>query len=293
MKPQFIKVPVDEAKSFRVTDEEVSYFYNPLHFHPELELTYVIKGKGTRFIGYHVESFFPGDLVLVGPNLPHCWKNDPEYYSKNSNLTAQAIVVQFKQDFAGSQLFELPELLSLKNLVTDARRGIKLYGKTREKIKGKLDCLLKQSGTARITNLLEILEIMALSVEKISLTEMDSNRSMAAIQMKRLNDVYQYTLHHFKEEISLKKISEVANMTPNAFCRFFRSHNRKTYVEFINEIRIANACKLLGNTNLPITQIAFDSGFNNLAHFNRVFKNHKKIVPFFYRKEHSKLEVKL
>lgn len=289
MKPQFIKVPVDEAHSFRVTDEVVSYFYNPLHFHPELELTYVLKGKGTRFIGYHVESFFPGDLVLVGPNLPHCWKNDPEYYAKNSNLKAQAIVVQFKEDFAGSVFFELPELLPLKNLILDSKRGIKIYGKTKEKIKVRLEILTNQTGTGRLTNLLEILDIMALSKEKTSLTEMDSHRLMPPVQMKKLNDVYQYTLDHFKEDVSLEEIAGVANMTPNAFCRFFKSHNRKTYIQFINEIRIANACKLLGNTSISITQIAYESGFNNLAHFNRVFKKHKKIVPFYYRKQQHRI----
>src|SRR5690554_6231690 len=128
MKPQLIKVPVDESNSFRITDEIVPNFYNPLHFHPELELTYVVKGKGTRFIGYHVESFHPGDLVLVGPNLPHCWKNDAEYYSQNSRMEAQAIVVQFKADFAGSDFFELPELLPIKKLIQNSQRGIKIYG---------------------------------------------------------------------------------------------------------------------------------------------------------------------
>lgn len=289
MKPQLIKVPVDGANSFRVTDEEVRYFYNPLHFHPELELTYVIKGKGTRFIGYHVESFFPEDLVLVGPNLPHCWKNDPEYYEENSKLKAQAIVVQFKQDFAGSAFFELPELVSLKSLVNNSKTGIRIHGKTKVRIREKMESLLKQSGTGRITTLLEILEIMATTDEKATLTEIDSHRSLPPIQIKRLNDVYQYTLDHFREDISLKKIAEIANMTPNAFCRFFRTHNRKTYVEFINEIRVANACKLLGGTSIPITQIAFESGFNNLAHFNRVFKAHKQMIPFFYRKEYAKL----
>lgn len=287
MKPQFIKVPVDEANSFRVTDEIVPYFYNPLHFHPELELTFIIEGKGTRFIGYHVDSFLPGDLVLVGSNLPHCWKNDAEYYSKNSNIKAHAIVVQFKEYFAGSAFFELPELLTIKKLIQNSKRGIKIYGKTKQVIKEKLKTLTKQSGIGRITSLLDILEVMALSTEKTYLTEMDSHRLIPPIQMKRLNDIYQYTLDHFKDNISLDEIAHVANMTPNAFCRLFKSHNRKTYVQFINEIRIANACKLLRDTSNSITQIAYESGFNNLAHFNRVFKKHKKIVPFSYRKKQS------
>lgn len=287
MKPQFIKVPVDDSNSFRVTDEIVPYFYNPFHFHPELELTYVLKSKGTRLIGYHVESFSPGDLVLVGPNLPHCWKNDAEYYTGNHLLQAQAIVVQFKENFGGPAFFDLPELLPIKRLIQDSKRGIRIYGKTKQKIKERLEALTRQSGTGRISGLLDILEIMALSKEKSNLTELDSSRLKPAIQMKRLNDIYQYTLDHFRENISLEEIARVANVTPNAFCRFFKSHNRKTYIEFVNEIRIANACKLLSHTSMGITEIAYESGFNNLAHFNRVFKKHKHMVPFTYRRQQS------
>lgn len=287
MKPQFIKVPIDEACSFRITAEIVPYFYNPLHFHPELELTFVIQGKGTRFIGYHVESFSPDDLVLVGANLPHCWKNDTEYYAENSSLKAQAIVVQFREDFAGPAFFDLPELQAIKNVIQDAKRGIKIYGKTKRKIKERLQAITKQKGAGRISNLLDILEAIALSREKVSLTEIDSNRLVPPVQMKRLNDIYQYTLDHFKENISLDDIAQVANMTPNAFCRFFRRHNRKTYIQFINEIRVASACKLLRDTSAGITQIAYDSGFNNLAHFNRLFKRYKKTRPYAYRKRQS------
>lgn len=286
MKPQFLKVPVDEANSFRVNDEIVPYFYNPYHYHPELELTCILEGKGTRFVGYHVESFCPGDLVLVGPNVPHCWKNDADHY-KGLDLKAQAIIVHFKEDFAGSAFFNLPELLPLKKLIQDSKRGIRMYGKARKKIKERLEMLPGQSGAGRLGNLLEILEMMALSKEKTSLTEIDSYRLMPPVQVKRLNDVYQYTLDHFRENISLEEIAQVANMTPNAFCRFFRSHNRKTYVQFINEIRIANACKLLGNTSAGITEIAYESGFNNLAHFNRIFRKHRKMTPFTYRKQRT------
>ncbi len=285
MKPKLINVVVDGMSSFRVNDEIIPHFYNPLHFHPELELTCILKSKGTRFVGHHVESFQPGDLVLVGPNVPHCWKNGPEYYHADPLLEAQAIVVQFREDFAGPAFFDLPELLPVKKLIYDSRRGIKVYGKSREKIKARLEMLPALAGVSRMTCLLEILEMMALSKEKISLTEIDPHRLMPPVQMKRLNDVYQYTLDNFRENIDIEQIAQVANMTPNAFCRFFKSHNRRTYTQFINEVRIAHACSLLSTTSLSITEIAYESGFNNLAHFNRMFRKHRKVVPFSYRKQ--------
>ncbi len=285
MKPKLLNVPVDGTSSFRVNDEIVPHFYNPLHFHPELELTYILKGEGTRFVGHHVESFQPGDLVLVGSNLPHCWKNGPEYYNADPSFEAQAIIVQFREDFAGPAFFDLPELLPVKKLVYDSKRGIKVYGKTRQKVKARLEMLPELTGVRRIACLLEALEMMALSKEKVSLTEIDTQRLVPLVQMKRLNDVYQYTLDNFRENIHIEQIAQVANMTPNAFCRFFRSHNRRTYTQFINEVRVAHACSLLSNTSLSITEIAYESGFNNLAHFNRVFKMHRKMVPFSYRKQ--------
>ncbi len=291
MNPRFIKVPNAEGHSFRISNEISPHFYNPFHYHPELELTYVIQSTGIRFVGSHTERFGPGDLVLVGANLPHCWKNDPEYFDEDSGLEAQAIVIQFTQDFAGERFFQIPEFLAINRMITDARRGIRFPGKSSQSIKKLLFELVDSKGIDRIVLLIKTLDLMAQSREKEILCHVSSAELMGKENLDRLNAIFEYTTKNFKESIPLEKICAIANLSPNAFCRYFKLHTRKTYREFVNELRLSNICKQLQETTLGVGQIAYSNGFNNLAHFNRTFKGKIKMSPMEYRNQFKNLEL--
>lgn len=284
MKPQLIRPPKEIDTSFRVNGDPHRYFYNPLHFHPELELTYIIQSHGTRFVGDSVENFSAGDMVLVGSNVPHCWKNHSDYFKTDSKLKAIAIVAQFAPDFAGS-LFDIPEMKALKKLITLAKRGIKITGKTRDIVANQLKALNQLSGYEKVRQLLDILNSIAHSNDLKLLVNEQWQVKSTPEETERLNSVYQHAMLHFDRHISINEIAEIAHMSDTAFCRYFKKHTRKTFSNFMNEIRIGYACRFLSESDLPVSQVALESGFVNLSNFIRQFNRIKGISPLQYRKK--------
>jgi AraC-like DNA-binding protein len=285
MLPQFVKVPDSPQTSFLLRDMVVPYFYNPYHFHPELELTYVSSGTGTRYIGDHIESFSEGDLVLVGSNLPHLWKNDKIYYQGDPYLKTHAIVIQFKEDFLGEQALELPEMKNIKKVIAQSRMGLKILNRNRDKIAALMQAMVDQSGAERIINLLFVLNIIAESKEIRTLSSRAFSMDATQLGLERINKVFAYIFENFSEEISLKKISDIANMSPTAFCRYFKTHTNKTFSAFIIETRVHHSCKLIMNENKSLSDIAFESGFSNLSYFTKQFKKTIGMAPREYRKK--------
>jgi len=285
MQPQFVKVPDSPQTSFLLRDMVVPYFYNPYHFHPELELTYVSRGTGTRYIGDHIESFSEGDLVLVGSNLPHLWKNDKIYYQGDPYLKTHAIVVQFREDFLGELALELPEMKNIKKMILNSRLGLKIQHKNRDKVASVMQAMVSQSGAERIISLLFVLNIIAESKDVKTLSSRAFSVDSTQIGLERINTVFAYIFENFSEEITLKKISDIANMSPTAFCRYFKAHTNKTFSSFIIETRIHHSCKLIMNENKSFSEIAFESGFSNLSYFTKLFKKTIGMTPREYRKK--------
>ena len=285
MKPTLIQVPSYDNYSFRVSPETVPYLYNPFHYHAELELTYILKSDGTRFVGDHIERFKSGDLVLVGSNLPHCWKNDSQYFQRNSGLEAKIIVVHFKEDFAGPGFFQLSELAHIGQLIRDAKMGIKFYGKDKKKICEQLRKLVESQGAERLTTLIHILDLMAKAEKKEALCSFYSPSNLSSENIDRLNKIFEYSLERLNENITLKEVSNLVSLTPTSFCRYFKLHTRKTYRQFLNELKVAHICRLLQQTDMSIAHIAYDNGYNNLSHFVRTFKRMKGLKPLEYRRK--------
>lgn len=283
MQAKFVKIPESPQVSFLIRDMNVPYFPNPYHYHPELELTYVIRGTGTRYIGDHIESFSEGDLVLVGSNLPHLWKNDKIYYQGDPYLKARAIVLQFKDNFLGEQLFELPEMKLIKKMIVKSRQGLKIQNNN--KIATLIKNMAQQSGAERIINLLLLLNIIAESnpTKLLSSTIFSGDSSQTGLD--RINNVFAYIFENFSDEISLDKISKIANLTPTAFCRYFKTHTNKTFSTFLTETRIYHSCKLIQNENRSLSEIAFDSGFNDFSYFSKMFKKIIGMSPKEYRQK--------
>jgi YesN/AraC family two-component response regulator len=287
MKAILQKVPVSTDASFAVQQFRSAYFDTPWHFHPELELVLVVQGTGNRFVGDHISNFNPGDLVLLGPNLPHWYRNDAVYYEQSSAMEAQSIVVQFTHDFLGHHFFHLPETAAIRKLLDKAVMGVEIYGSTREKVTAMMYAMQETQHMERLLQLLSMLHTIAGSEEYHLL----SNQGATGTNIRdseRINRIYEYVMQHFTEPIYLKEVAAIVNMCPSTFCRYFRKRTRKNFTFFLNEIRIGHACKMLIEEDLSITEICFMSGYNNVAFFNRQFKAIKKKTPLEFKQAYHR-----
>ena len=283
MKPKLLKVSLQPQQSFSVRHDSVPYFFKELHFHPELELVHIKKGSGTQFIGNHIQHFKAGDMIIVGSNIPHLWRCDEPYFKRNAKLKAEATVIHFLPEAFGESFFELPENKVIQKLFTKARLGISVHHKTKETIVEKLEQMLKCSGPRRIILLLEILTILSESKELRNINKKDVLLLQTEKEPDRMNSVLQYILNNFQNNITLTEIANISNLSPNAFCRYFKLRTNKTYTSFLIEVRINHACKLLTETSKSISDICYESGFNNFSNFNRYFKKSTNFTPLKYR----------
>jgi AraC-like DNA-binding protein len=257
------------------------------HYHPECELTYVRQGAGTRFIGDNVQHFGSGDLVLAGPNLPHCWVNDDKDDSDpNRN---DLIVLQFKPDCLGPDFLNSPDAQPLGKLFREARRGLKFNGESNREIVESLHRLQDESGLSRLTSFLHVLDLLCRSSEVEFLTSELYVTDAAEFHGGRMGKVLDYVRTNLANDITQCNVAELVGMTPQGFSRFFRATTGRTFVSFVNVLRIMEACRLLINTNLDIIDIAFDCGYANLSNFNRRFSELKQTTPREYRNQHGKL----
>lgn len=286
MKPHLLKVSLEPESSFDIRQNKGPNFYNQWHFHPEIELIYIHKGRGTRFIGNNVSRFESNELLLIGSNLDHMWRCDPEYFLKDSKLIAEVTVIYFHREFLGDRFFNSPELKSINSLLEKAKQGIKITGTTRDQLKDLIMKLSQASGIQRIVTLLTILDKIATTKEKQFINLMYHPIKFEEAEANRLNNVFHHILTNFQKKISLTDIASVANLSPKAFCRYFKSKTRKTYYTFLLEVRVTHACNLLLEKDMTVYEVCYESGFNNLSNFNRYFKKIMNKTPFEYKKEY-------
>jgi AraC-like DNA-binding protein len=285
MKAILQKVPVFTDASFAVQEFSSSYFNTPWHFHPELELVLIVQSTGKRFVGDHISDFAPGDLVLLGPSLPHWYRNDAPYYEHHPSLKAESIVVQFTKGFLGDAFFGLPETSGIRKVLDKSAMGIEILGNTRDKITQMMQDIRGLTGMERLLQLLGILHAIANTDDYQIL----SNQGATGVNIKdseRINKIFEYIMCNFTNPIYLHEIASIVNMCPSTFCRYFRNRTRKNFTFFLNEIRIGHACKMLIEEDLSITEICFMSGYDNVAYFNRQFKAIKQKTPKEFKQEY-------
>jgi AraC-like DNA-binding protein len=284
MKPHLLKIPLRQGQSFNIRYDIVPHFYDRWHFHPEIELVYIVKGSGRQFIGNHVHYYKPGDMILLGSDLPHLWKSDEQIVNQKHKAKVEAVVLHFMPGCLGDHFFELPENKAIQKLLKRAMQAISITRKTNQKVSAQMYELLEAKGTLRIILLLQLLTMLAASRDLTTICTEAEYQTMNKGETDRLNAVYQYILEHFTEEISLPEVARIGHLAPNSFCRFFKSRVKKTFSSFLLEVRVAHAVKLLSETDKSVAAVCFDSGFNNFSNFNRHFKSITGTTPLSYRK---------
>lgn len=289
MRPNRLAVPQNESRSFDLRHEHVPYFANPWHFHPELELNYVVAGTGTRFIGQSVERFSGEEIVLLGRNLPHYWKNDPVFYGPDRPYASEAMVVRFTEDFLGKPFLELPEMCRIQQLFSRATAGLRLLEPIRSRVAAGLFELMDQTGLHQLTALLMLLDELAASEAVAVVSPRYVPSQHLENQSERLNRVMAYLVGNFTEPFSLRHVADLASMNQAAFCRYFKSQTGQTLTQFVIDLRIRYACELLSKGDDSVTKVCFQVGFGNVSHFIQVFKKLRHQTPFEFRTQANKL----
>ncbi|MES2005609.1 MAG: AraC family transcriptional regulator [Bacteroidota bacterium] len=282
MKPLLHKLPIASDASFLYKVLDCDYFSNPWHFHKEFELVLIDKSRGTRFIGDNVRYFEEGDLSMIGSNIPHLFRNSEEYYAKNSTLKAKSIFIHFTKDFLGNHFFDLPEMKQVNKLLDKSALALDIQGKTKKYIIGKLKDMQNEKPPQRLLSLLEILIRLSQSNDLKPLLSPGFSANTSG-DSDKINHVFQFIMQHYTEEIYVQEIASKLNMSVAAFSRYFKHHTRKTFSDYVTEIRIGHACKLLMENNHSISEISYQSGFDNLSNFYRHFNRIIGIVPKEYR----------
>lgn len=270
--------------SFLVRKFNKTAFTAPYHSHPEYELTLILQGAGRRYTGSNMDNFANGDLVLLGSDLPHCWKLEKAGCAQEE---ASAIVVQFADDFLGNEFLTKAELSNIEELLRKkSRGGIQFKGITAKNVGQQMAAMYEDKNRFnRLIRLLKILQHLACSEEFLLLDPRNMMTKQPAVQQDRIKRLLAYVVENFRKEISLNQAAETINMTPNAFCKYFKKLTRKTFMEMVIDYRLNYAARQLAQTDKPVSFICYECGFGDISHFYKKFKTKTGLSPSRYRKE--------
>ncbi len=284
MKACLHKLPLDEGSSFLFNKWNCSFFDKPWHFHEEFELVLIDKSSGTQLIGDKVKLFKDGDLFLIGPNIPHMFKNFDEYYQEEKD--ASSVFLHFTENFLGEKFIQLPEMKAVQRLLQKASFALEIHGNTRKRIIRFLKEMEDQSPSRRMLSLLNILIDLSESDETETL--LNASFPVNIINNKdtsRINQVLEYIMQNYQHKIYISEVASQVNMSDAAFSRYFKKHTQINFSQYLTEIRISQACQLLIQGEENITQVGFLCGFDNLSNFYRHFKKVTGKIPKDYQKK--------
>lgn len=266
-----------------VFERDESYFQFPIHVHPEIELVWVKSKYGKRIIGDKIDFFTDNDMVLIGENLPHVWTNDINHINGQQSFKAKVLSVSFNKNLFGSNFYQLDEFADIKTLLVKMRRGIKIGNDIRNIVGCKLEKMLLQKDFSLVISLFEILHLISISKDTELLATEGYCKPLSLYNNDRLANVYKYIHENFYKSISLNDVASLSKLTPQSFCRLFKKRNKKKFVEYLNDIRIARACNYLSETDLSISQITYACGYKSVSNFYKLFKETKNCCPKVFR----------
>lgn len=267
---------------------DYEHFLYPWHFHGEYEIIYIREGRGERFVADSMEVYMPGDVLLLGHNVPHYMKSAEEYYLGDATKRVKGVVIQFANDYMSHAINHYADLSPIKTLLEKSKRGIHFPSSGNKDIIEYIEALPRYKDVERIVHLLFLLDKMAKSKNKRLLGSPHFNENLSLFTDNRLEKLLSYITYHYTETLSLSRIASIVSMNESAFSRYFKDKTGKSFVEYIQDLRIGYACKLLLGSSNEISQIAIECGFNTLCHFNRTFKKKTGFTPTNYRKQFLK-----
>jgi AraC-like DNA-binding protein len=276
MKVAYEKISPDSGSSFRLIhwkSENDRYFW---HYHPEYEIVFVKKGSGKLHIGEHLTNYEEGELVFIGPDLPHTG------FGYGVIGEHEEIVVQLRKDFLGEDFMQKPELQHIRELFERAKQGLSFHGKAQKIVATKLQKMLQLSHFERLVELLNIFQTLATTQEFKTLNADGKRFDFSHKDEDRINKVYEFVEQNYRQSIDIQAVADLTHLAVPSFCRYFKKITHITYTDFVNEYRINQACRLLLE-NKPIADIGFEIGFNNISHFNKTFKQLKGMSPREYK----------
>jgi AraC-like DNA-binding protein len=281
-------IPVAIENSIVVQEEKLPFFYNHLHRHNETQVTWILKGEGTLIAGNYMQRFKAGDIYIVGANQPHIFKSDPVYFDKKTKKEVQALTIFFNPNGHFRAILELPEAKAIKRFVGESAGGLQVPPVDQKKAARAMLAVKNSKQGLRLAHAIQMLQTMATIKNWKKLAANSSEYSFSDHEGLRMNEVYQFTMEHYSETIKLQQVADKAFLTPQAFCRYFKKHTRKTYIAFLSEIRVNEACKkIISGEFESISSVAYDTGFTSAVSFNRVFKKITGKPPREYLKEYQ------
>jgi len=277
----FAEINVPNKHSFITRKLQLGEHTAKIHSHKNFELNFIVSGAGRRIVGNHITSFEDGDLVLLGPDLPHCW----EILESKKNTPPTCIVIHFYENIISSDFFNIPELEKVEILLKQANSGISFNGKRAKKIRTNLERLVNLHGLESYIELLNVFNLLLQVEDREYLSHTTGYSTIFTKDFDRINSVYEYVFQNIEEGIKLNEAAELLHLAPGSFCRYFKKKTNRTFIQYVKSVRIGLAAKMLAETDKQITQICYESGYNNLANFNHYFKSVMKKTPSDYRKD--------
>ncbi len=282
MKVLQFTIPVPENKSIIVLPESLPFFFPHFHRHKEVQLTWIISGEGTLVVDDSLHAFHPNDIFFLGANQPHVFKNDSTYFAPGSSKSIQALTLFFNPSGMLASFFGLPEMKQVRDFIQQSRTGFRIPARYSSEVCSRMQHIneLKEDSIDRIICFMDIMKLLSGLPDLSALTSDLQTKFYSEEDGSRISSIYNYIMVNFDRDISLEDVAAVAHMTTQSFCRYFRKHTGKTFVAFLNEVRINEACrKLIDASNEGISTVAYNCGFNSLTNFNRVFRMVKGMTP--------------
>jgi AraC-like DNA-binding protein len=274
MKVLQFTIPVPRDKTVIVQKDVLAHFYPHLHRHEEIQLTWIQQGEGTLVAENNMYPFRSGEIYWLGVNLPHVFKSDPSYFSPASRKKIRTLNIFFNTKGQLDSFFELPEIKNVKTFLQNQQSGFKVPPQHVDEIAKKMLRIENSGGVDQLVHFIELLKLLSSFQELTPLSARSQPVSYTEHEGIRIGAIYNYIMQQYDKPITLEDVSRQAHMTPQAFCRYFKKHTLHTFVSFLNEVRINEACKKLTDGQYDsIATVAYNCGFNSITNFNRVFKS--------------------
>lgn len=281
MKVVPFKVPQTRKEAFRIQKDKLPHFYDKLHQHDEAQIMWIQASEGTLIAGDYVGRFGAGDLYFLGSGQPHVFRNDHLDLPEVTNQAA-SLSIYFDESYLGEVFWQLEEMKSIRKFLQASSKGFKVIGETLHHTLRLIREMTEMTGSDRIITFLQILQALSTSEDLLPLSVVAPIETYSQTEGKRMNEILQFTFQQSHRKIYIEEVARIAHLSSEAFCRYFKTRTGKTYTNFLNEVRISNACKMMIRKEVSIQEVCYQSGFSNLSNFNRAFKRITGKTPSRY-----------